>query len=225
MKVLGPHLASRPGIWQRDWESPEKLSLKANRIGWQDFHRTRGRGDSTLGGHKQNPVCTRTQGRGTGTPRETEPDLLVSAWGSPAEAWAGSAHWGHGAPAAAFLGDVSQYKSSWRLLLALPQSLWTPGLGQPQAKHLTGREPSPTQQHTVGFKFYWAQPFPPEQDSGFPPFFNSIQKHKVKIEERPKCETRCCKTPRGKYRQNTLWHIPPWHLFHEFDWSSQVCID
>ena len=33
------------------------------------------------------------------------------------------------------------------------------------------------------------------------------------MEERPKCETGRNKIPRGKHRQNTLWHISPWHLF------------
>ena len=31
-----------------------------------------------LGGHKQNLVHTRTQGKGTGTPQEAEPDPPVS---------------------------------------------------------------------------------------------------------------------------------------------------
>ena len=41
----------------------------------------------TLGGHKQNLVCTRTQEKGAVTPQETDPDLPVSVWESPAEAW------------------------------------------------------------------------------------------------------------------------------------------
>ena len=32
----------------------------------------------TLGGHKQNLVCTRTQEKGAATPQETDPDLLMS---------------------------------------------------------------------------------------------------------------------------------------------------
>ena len=36
-----------------------------------------GKTDSSLEGHKQNLVCTRTQGKGRVTPQETEPDLLV----------------------------------------------------------------------------------------------------------------------------------------------------
>ena len=33
---------------------------------------------STLGGHKQNLVCTRTQEKGAVTPKETDPDMPVS---------------------------------------------------------------------------------------------------------------------------------------------------
>ena len=37
-----------------------------------------GQGKETLGEHKQNLVCTRTQRKGAVTPQETEPDLAVS---------------------------------------------------------------------------------------------------------------------------------------------------
>ena len=50
-----------------------------------------------LGGYKQSFVCTRTQGKGTVSPQETEPDLPVSVQESQAEVWvqwtaAGSGH-------------------------------------------------------------------------------------------------------------------------------------
>ena len=45
---------------------------------------------NTLGGHKQNFVCTRTQEKGTVIPQETEPDLPVSVQESPAEVWVDS---------------------------------------------------------------------------------------------------------------------------------------
>ena len=41
----------------------------------------------TLGGHKENLVCTRTQEKGAVTPQETDPDLPVSVKESPVEAW------------------------------------------------------------------------------------------------------------------------------------------
>ena len=42
--------------------------------------------NATLGGHKQNFVCTRNQEKGTDTLQENEPDMPVSVWESPAEA-------------------------------------------------------------------------------------------------------------------------------------------
>ena len=43
-----------------------------------------GLGKQTLGGHKQNPVHTRTQEKGAVTPQETDPDLPVSVQEWPA---------------------------------------------------------------------------------------------------------------------------------------------
>ena len=40
----------------------------------------------TLRGHKQNPVCTRMQEKGTVTPQETDPDLPMSVQESMVEA-------------------------------------------------------------------------------------------------------------------------------------------
>ena len=42
-------------------------------------------GKQTLGGHKQNLVCTMTQEKGELTLQETDPDLPVSVQGSPAK--------------------------------------------------------------------------------------------------------------------------------------------
>jgi len=46
-----------------------RIDYKAS-IGWE--------GAENLGGHKQNPVHTRTQGKGAATPQETEAELPVS---------------------------------------------------------------------------------------------------------------------------------------------------
>ena len=54
-----------------------------------------GNRDSSLGGHKQNLACAKTQRKGAVTPQETEPD---SVGGSPVEVWVsrGSPQgWGH----------------------------------------------------------------------------------------------------------------------------------
>ena len=65
----------------------------------QDFDRTGGNRDPTLGGLTQNSVRIGTRGEGAVTLGETEPDLPASVGGSPAEVgggcgspW-GQAHW------------------------------------------------------------------------------------------------------------------------------------
>ena len=61
----------------------------------QDFDRTGGNKDSTLGGHTQSSARIRTQGEETVTPKEAEPDQPASAVGSPAEAGGGNGSpWG-----------------------------------------------------------------------------------------------------------------------------------
>ena len=60
----------------------------------QDFNRTGGNRDSTLGGHTQSSVHIRTQGKGAVTPQETESDLPASVGGSPAEAGVALSHHG-----------------------------------------------------------------------------------------------------------------------------------
>ena len=51
------------------------------------YYRTyTGLGKQTLGGHKQNLVCTRTQEKGVATPQETDPDFPVGVQESLAEA-------------------------------------------------------------------------------------------------------------------------------------------
>ena len=55
-----------------------------------DYRTSTELGKQTLGEHKQNFVCTRTQEKGAVTPQETEPDLPVSVQESPAEAWVNS---------------------------------------------------------------------------------------------------------------------------------------
>ena len=62
-----------------------------------DYRTYTGLGKQTLGGHKQNLVCTRTQEKGAVTLRETEPDFPVSVQKSLAETWLGSGLlWGRG---------------------------------------------------------------------------------------------------------------------------------
>ena len=52
-----------------------------------DYRTFTGLEEQTLGGLKQNLVCTRTQEKVAVTPQETEPDLPVSVQESPVETW------------------------------------------------------------------------------------------------------------------------------------------
>ena len=84
------------GIWQRGWEPPENLTLKA--MGF-DYRTYTGLGKQTLGEHRQNLVHIRTQEKGAMTPQETDPGLPVSVQESLEEAWVssgllqGGRHW------------------------------------------------------------------------------------------------------------------------------------
>ena len=54
-------------------------------------HRTdAGMEKQTLGGHKKNLVCTRTQEKGAVTPEENNPDLPVNVQESPVVSWVDS---------------------------------------------------------------------------------------------------------------------------------------
>ena len=52
-----------------------------------DYRTSTGLGKQTLGGHKENPVCTRSQEKGVASPQKTEADLPVSGQESMVEAW------------------------------------------------------------------------------------------------------------------------------------------
>ena len=82
----------------------------------QNFHRPGGNRDSTLGRHKQNFVHARTQEKGAATPQDTEANLPVSVWGSPAEVWVLSGlPWGRQQS-----WEVPFGKPSWRSPVDLP---------------------------------------------------------------------------------------------------------
>ena len=61
------------GIWQKDWEPAQNLTLEASGIWLRTYI---GLEKETLGGHRQNLVYTRTQEKGAVTPQETDPDCL-----------------------------------------------------------------------------------------------------------------------------------------------------
>ena len=85
---LEPHIRLPSlGMWQRDWESPGNLTLKARGIWLQGFHSTGRNRDSSPGGHRQNFVCTSTQKKEAVTPQETEQKLPAGVGGSSVKAW------------------------------------------------------------------------------------------------------------------------------------------
>ena len=74
---------------------PTEFTLKASGIWLQDFRRTGGTRDSSLGGHKQNLVHIKTQRKGAVTPQVTEPKPPARFGRPPVEAWVrrGSPQW------------------------------------------------------------------------------------------------------------------------------------
>ena len=111
-------LFSFMGIQQKDWETPENLTLEASGIWLQYFHRM---GKQTLGGHRQNHVHTRSQEKEAIFPQE-----IVCVQESPEKAWInnillwGQGHW------------IQQYrkKSFWRRSPLLSLSLYSLASGQ-----------------------------------------------------------------------------------------------
>ena len=75
---------------QRLWVQKIKSSWRRSSLtppqSCQSLHKT---GKQTLGGHKENLMCTRTQKKGAVTPQETDPDLPGSVQESPADVWVG----------------------------------------------------------------------------------------------------------------------------------------
>ena len=67
-KFWAPIRFTSLGVWQQDEESLKNLALKGSGVWSQDFHRTGGDGNSTLGGCTQSLMCTRTQRKKAVTP-------------------------------------------------------------------------------------------------------------------------------------------------------------
>ena len=88
MKLLGPTTNFPTWGSGKGTENPQEIRLWRP-VGF-DYRTSIGLGKQTLGGHKQNLVCTRTQEKGAVTPQETDPNLPVSIQELPAEVWMGS---------------------------------------------------------------------------------------------------------------------------------------
>ena len=143
MKFLGP-TSNFPNWESSKWTENLQGIWLWRTVGF-DYRISMGLGETvTLGGHKQNLAHTRTQGKGAGTPQETEPDLPVSVWGFQ---WRRGWQWlavKTGALAGAVVGGAYWHKSSWRSPAALPQSLSTPGwVTSGQTTNKEGAQPHP----------------------------------------------------------------------------------
>ena len=154
-----PHVRL-PNLEVRQWEEEflEDQTLKGSGIWLQDFDRTGGNRDSTLGGHTQSSVLIRTQGKEQWPHRRlNQTYLLVLEISCRGCGWL----WltvGTRTLAAEVLGSTPWHEPSQSLPFTPPKSLVGSSAGSSQAKRPTGREPSPTHQQTSGFKFYWALP-------------------------------------------------------------------
>ena len=74
-KFYGLQQISQPEDLAKGLRTPREFDFRGK---W-DFYRTStGLRKQTLGGHKQNLVCTRGQEKGAVTPQETDPDLPVN---------------------------------------------------------------------------------------------------------------------------------------------------
>ena len=62
-RFRAPHQASQQGVQQQEEEYLENQTLKASGIWLQDFNRTGGNRDSTLGGHTQSSMHIGNQGK------------------------------------------------------------------------------------------------------------------------------------------------------------------
>ena len=90
----------------------------------QDFDRTGGNRDSTLGGHTQSSVLIRTQGEGAVTPQETEQTYLLVLEGLlQRRGWRAVAHHEDKIQAAEVLGSTPWHEPSQSPPLAPPKSL------------------------------------------------------------------------------------------------------
>ena len=127
-----------------------------------DYRTSTGLGKQTLGGHKENLECTRTQEKGALTPTR---DGARFDWECPevsgrsvSQQWPAT---GSEALTITVLGaSACCHKSFWRRSpLLLTQFDLRPN-------YTKGTQPHPSQK--IGLKIYWAWSCPPEQDPAFP---------------------------------------------------------
>ena len=149
-KVLGPTADFPTWGSGKGTENPRVLTSEASGI-W--FRTLTGLGKQTLGRHKENLLCTRSQEKGAVSPLETEPDLPMSAQESLVEVGVdsgllqGQGHWIQQFLHKSFEGGCHY--------------LHCPCHSLAQAKQPGGNT---AHQQKIGLKVYWAWYCPSEHD-------------------------------------------------------------
>ena len=154
--------------------NPQGSWLMASGIWLQDFYRTGGNSDSTLGGHIQNLVLTRTQRKGQWPQRKlNQTNLLVLEGLLRRRGWVVARLWDRSVDSS---GSGKCPMARTLLEDAISPTLETVDSRTRShlAKKLTEKEYSPSHLQAVGLKFYWAWPCPPGQD---PVFHTSSPSH------------------------------------------------
>ena len=141
------------GIWQRDWECPGNLTLKASGIWLQNLHRAR---ETDLLEGKNKTLCSPGPRR-----KEQRPhNRLTCLWVSR------NLPWRHGLAVACCRVSGTECSSAckWH---------FEGGCHYHYLQHClvsgktTGREVSPIHQQKIWLKIYWAWPSPSEQEAVF----------------------------------------------------------
>ena len=110
------------GVRQWEEEFLENQTLKASEIWLQDFGRTGGNTDSTLGGHTKSSVHIGTQGKQQWPHRKMNQTYLLVLEGLPQRQGTAVAHQGTRTLAAEVLGSTAWHEPSQSSPLAPPKS-------------------------------------------------------------------------------------------------------
>ena len=161
VKVLSP-TSSFPtwGVWQWEEETSVNLAYKASRFWSQDFHRTGGNRNSTIGGHTQGIMCTRTQGKKQWPHKRLGQTYLLVLEGLLQRQGASVANCKDEDTDSS---SSDEYSLVWACLeAAIPFPRPNPTQEPVDSRLPTEQEHSPTHQQTGCLKSSWAEPCPPE---------------------------------------------------------------
>ena len=150
------------GIRQRDLEPPGNLTLEANGVWLQNFHRT-GKTDSWRA-QRKSCVYQDPGERSSGPTRHAARcacECPEVSCGSVSQQWPATES--EALPTTVLGASACWHTSFWRRSPLPPLLLTQFGL---RPNYREGTQPHPSQK--VGLKMYWAQSCPPEQDPAFP---------------------------------------------------------